>query len=167
MRCAVILIVRVFLLFLNPQHQPRRHRITLTFTSLPSPRAGRRHGGRSSRRSRAAALDQSACNEWGDRRPANQIPRQEERAPRDVTTPPGQSRSLPPVLASERDEERFCVPKPASERGRVARSPPPHPRKRGGGYNYRRSLRIRLFWVCRGLRVRRCSGPGKRCAHGF
>ena len=108
MRCGVILIVRVFLFFLNHQHQHRQHRITLTFTSLPSPRSGRRRGGRSSRRSRAAALDQSTCNEWGDRRPANQFPRQEERAPRDVTTPPGQARSLPPVLASERDEERFA-----------------------------------------------------------
>ena len=74
-----------------------------------------------------AALDQSACNEWGDRRPANQILRQEERALRDVTTHPGQSRSLPPVLASERDEERFCMPKPASERVRVARRWPPLP----------------------------------------
>ena len=36
--------------------------------------------------------------------------------PSDVTMSPGQSRGLPPVLASERDGEDFCAPKLASDR---------------------------------------------------
>ena len=40
-----MLIVRFsFRLFLHHRHQRRRHRITLTFTSLPSPRSGRCQG---------------------------------------------------------------------------------------------------------------------------
>ena len=49
-----------------------------------------------------AALDQSACYGWGDRRSANQIPRQGERGPSEVTTSPGQSTDLPLVLANDR-----------------------------------------------------------------
>ena len=110
------MIVSVFFNFYTPHNYDNA---SITFTSLwPTPllhacqhvRGRSPHrikflwlfGGRSSRRSLAAALDQSACNGWGDRRSANQIPRQGEGGPRDVTTPPGQSTDLPLVLASDR-----------------------------------------------------------------
>ena len=116
---------------------------------LPRLCEGRSFGRRrSSGRSREAALDQSACSGCGDRHSANPGPRQEERGPRDVTTPPGQSRGLPPVLASERDEERLCAPKPASERGRVARRR--HPSSEAGG--------IIIGAVCAFVRVGSGSG---------
>ena len=98
--------------------------MTATAPASPSPRSDRRHrlracqhvrgrssrriqflwlfGGRSSRRSLVAVLDQSACYGNGDRCSANQIPRQEERGLRHVTTPPGQSMDLPLVLANDR-----------------------------------------------------------------
>ena len=62
--------------------------------------------------------------------------------------PRGQSRGLPPVLASERDEERLCAPKPASERGRVARRR--HPSSEAGG--------IIIGAVCAFVRVGSGSG---------
>ena len=80
-----------------------------------------------------AALDQSACYGRGDRRSANQIPRQEERGPRDVTTPPGRSMDLPPVLANERASSNSARPNgPVRESEEGGDVPPPHaPLKQG------------------------------------
>uniref|UniRef100_A0A8C4N3M7 Uncharacterized protein n=1 Tax=Eptatretus burgeri TaxID=7764 RepID=A0A8C4N3M7_EPTBU len=114
---------------------------------------------RSSGRSHALALDQSACSGWGDHDSANPGPRRERAELRGGTPPPppprggGKKRAVgaPPWAAGG----------PGGGGGGGAGAPPPPPRRSGGDKNSAvcaRTLAFVQFWDRRGLCTVRSPG---------